>query len=766
LIVELVDKEDGTPSPTAAPPSEETILDLLKQEFEFKTIVQLLELAGVAEIFDEPGTYTLFAPPDYAFSLLPPELVEKLTAPLWKPQLQDVLGYHVLGQIVLSSDLVDGSTPTTLNFESESILINTVPKPKVSPSTRSGEIMITGVNPLYDIIGSNGVIHGIDGVLTPASLTNNVVDTVAAEGYYSILVELVTIAGLGEALSGDGPFTLFGPTDGAFSKLPSGVLDSLKENVEELKKVLLYHVIPYNALGADLVEYGSADSLEGSPLVFEAEGDMVMVNDVKVEGAPFIASNGIIHKIYDVLIPPDLSKVGLGIDIYFDDFPEDISWELFDVCGGPAGVLIAEGRGYGPDVANTAVTVFPYQQVNDGKFLFVIKDSFGDGLCCNHVHNENVGYLITYKFEDIRSDFEMKGEETQEFGSSVDCQTGPDNKAAYAPKFGTPGCDTASETGICTTVGTGLLVGKTVTDEPNGPNTLDGCSDGRDGVYGQDESIEAITVTSVTGEFEPKQMAAGGSAKITAHVFAFCNPEVEDVVDFWTTSEEGEDGLEWNYIGTEKPTVCGFGDVESPNFTLTASPGQAVRAVIRWVAGGDRGPMACPDENDTYTDTDDLVFAIAPTHSACYDFTTHQCKCTKDTCTKEKCNATPGGIWTNTCPEACTCPEFDPPTPSPTPVPGPSEGAACYDISIHKCKCEANLCDREKCTEAGMIWTQTCVPTDSTPEPCTCDDFGRMLSAPLAPLGIPAETECAGYSAGRCAAAAAMGCVWKDNACS
>merc|ERR1719232_1227193 len=609
-------------------------------------------------------------------------------------------------------DIVGGSTPSTLNFESESILINTVPKPKVSPSTRSGEIMITGVFPLYDIVGSNGVIHGIDGVLTPASLTNNVVDTVAAEGYYSILVELVTIAGLGEALSGDGPFTLFGPTDGAFSKLPSGVLDSLKENVEELKKVLLYHVIPDNALGANLVEIGSADSLEGSPLVFEAEGDTVTVNDVKVEGEPFIANNGIIHKIYDVLIPPDVTKVGLGISIYFDDFPEDISWELFDVCGGPAGVLIAEGRGYGPDVANTAVPVFPYQQVNDGKFLFVIKDSFGDGLCCNHVHNENVGYLITYKFEDIMSDFEMKGEETQEFGSSVDC------------------------------------------------------SAGRDGVYGQDESIESITVTSVTGEFEPKQMAAGGSAKITAHVFAFCNPEVEDVVDFWTTSEEGDDGLEWNYIGTEKPTVCGFGDVESPNFTLTASPGQAVRAVIRWVAGGDRGPMACPEENDTYTDTDDLVFAIAPTHSACYDFTTHQCKCTKDTCTKEKCNATPGGIWTNTCPEACTCPEFDPPTPSPTPVPGPSEGAACYDISIHKCKCEAELCDQEKCTAAGMIWTQTCVPTGSTPEPCTCDDFGRMLSAPLAPLGMPAETECAGYSAGRCAAAAAMGCVWKDGACS
>merc|ERR1712003_597018 len=131
--------------------------------------------------------------------------------------------------------------------------------------------------------------------------------------------------------------------------------------------------------------------------------------------------------------------------------------------------------------------------------------------------------------------------------------------------------------------------------------------------------------------------------------------------------------------------------------------GQAVRAIVRWVGSGDPAPKACPDESNTYTDTDDLVFAIAPAHSACYDFTTHKCICT------------------------------------------------------------AELCDKEKCGAAGMIWTQTCVPTESTPNPCTCDDFG--LSAPLAPLGMPAETECAGYSEGRCVAAADVGCVWNNGVC-
>merc|ERR1712176_1755573 len=157
--------------------------------------------------------------------------------------------------------------------------------------------------------------------------------------------------------------------------------------------------------------------------------------------------------------------------------------------------------------------------------------------------------------------------------------------------------------------------------------------------------------------------------------------------------------------------------------------------IVRWVGSGDPAPKACPDESDTYT--------------------------------KEKCNAIPGGIWTNTCPEACTCPDFDPPTPAPTPEPGPTEGAACYDISVHKCKCTAELCDKELCEAANMIWTDTCVGTDNTPEACSCDQFDGILGiAPPAPVGMPAETECAGYSETRCLQAASVGCVWEDGACS
>merc|ERR1712003_123608 len=253
--------------------------------------------------------------------------------------------------------------------------------------------------------------------------------------------------------------------------------------------------------------------------------------------------------------PPD-DGIPMEITINFDQFPEDISWELFNTCAGPAGELLGEGRGYGQVDAFQSVNVFD-QHVEDGTFLFVIKDSFGDGLCCTYGDGSYV--IIANNGAPIISSFEMMSEEAIPFGSEDNCSGDiDDTRASFSSEFGVPGCGTASDTGICTTVGTGLLVAKTVSGEPNGPNTLDGCTDGRDGAHMVDESVEAITVSSVTGEFEPKQMAAGGSAKITAHVNVFCNPNVEDVVDFFTTSDEGEDGPEWKYVGTTVPTACGL----------------------------------------------------------------------------------------------------------------------------------------------------------------------------------------------------------------
>jgi len=337
----------------------------------------------------------------------------------------------------------------------------------------------------------------------------------------------------------------------------------------------------------------------------DVNGDEVIRNNME---NPSSALSAEFHSPGGCDGPPVPGKVKIGINIRFDGFPEDISWEFFNTCGGPAGVKVAEGRGYGQDLANQVYGAFG-GSIEDGKFLFVIKDSFGDGLCCNY---GNGGYEIFYESDSpFSSSFKMSAEETHEFGSLDSCESTPDDRATSPldSDLDAPSCKTVSASGTCTTVGTGLLVGKTVFGEPNGPNTLDECLDGRDGTYKQDESNEAITVMSIGSDMKmPNGPLTGGEkAMIHAHVFAFTNPAVEDVVDFYHASDAYNPS--WEYIGTTQPLVGGLGDVKSPSFTLSNGEMQAVRVIVRWVGAGaytEVGP--CPEGE--YNDIDDLAFAV------------------------------------------------------------------------------------------------------------------------------------------------------------
>jgi uncharacterized surface protein with fasciclin (FAS1) repeats len=133
----------------------------------------------------------------------------------------------------------------------------------------------------------------------------DIVDTAIAAGSFDTLVTAVKAAGLVDTLKGQGPFTVFAPTDDAFAKLPKAQLDALLSDKAALTKVLTYHVVPGKVEAADVVTMTSASTVEGQSLKISV-GDSVMVNNAKVIKTDIDTSNGVIHVIDSVMLPPDM----------------------------------------------------------------------------------------------------------------------------------------------------------------------------------------------------------------------------------------------------------------------------------------------------------------------------------------------------------------------------------------------------------------------------------------------------------------------------
>ena len=133
----------------------------------------------------------------------------------------------------------------------------------------------------------------------------DVVDTAVSAGQFNTLVAAVKAGGLVETLKGEGPFTVFAPTDEAFARLPAGTVENLlrPENKQKLVEVLTYHVVPARAMARDVSGMSSAKTVQGKELKLKVEDGKVMVNGARVIKADVEASNGVIHVIDSVLIP-------------------------------------------------------------------------------------------------------------------------------------------------------------------------------------------------------------------------------------------------------------------------------------------------------------------------------------------------------------------------------------------------------------------------------------------------------------------------------
>jgi len=134
----------------------------------------------------------------------------------------------------------------------------------------------------------------------------DIVDTAVSAGEFKTLAAALGTAGLVDTLKGAGPFTVFAPTDAAFAKLPAGTVENLlkPENKDQLTAILTYHVVAGKVMAADVVKLSEAKTVNGAPVKIAVNGDKVMVNDATVSAADVAASNGVIHVIDTVLLPP------------------------------------------------------------------------------------------------------------------------------------------------------------------------------------------------------------------------------------------------------------------------------------------------------------------------------------------------------------------------------------------------------------------------------------------------------------------------------
>ncbi|MBE2219051.1 MAG: fasciclin domain-containing protein [Ignavibacteria bacterium] len=149
------------------------------------------------------------------------------------------------------------------------------------------------------IIPSNKVFAGGD-------KPQNIVEIAISNGSFTTLVEALKIAGLVDALLGDGPFTVFAPTDEAFAKVPAETLEALLNDKEALTKVLLYHVVSGNVTSGAVVNLKSAETLEGSSVKIKVEDGEVYIDGAKVIAVDVMGTNGVIHVIDSVILPPSL----------------------------------------------------------------------------------------------------------------------------------------------------------------------------------------------------------------------------------------------------------------------------------------------------------------------------------------------------------------------------------------------------------------------------------------------------------------------------
>ncbi|MEM9942441.1 MAG: fasciclin domain-containing protein [Planctomycetota bacterium] len=273
--------------------SQADIVDTAVGAGSFKTLVAAVKAAGLVETLKGEGPFTVFAPTDEAFAKLPEGTVETLLKPENLKKLQGILTYHVVPGSVMAEKVVTLESAKTV--QGSDVTIKVV----------DGSVMINGAKVVKtDIACKNGVIHVIDAVILPPEKKDIVETAVGAEDF-STLVAAVKAAGLVETLQGEGPFTVFAPTNAAFAKIPAATLQDLlkPENKDKLTAILTYHVVAGKVMAEDAVKLTEAKTVNGKSFKIKVENGKVYVDGAQVIKTDIDCKNGVIHVIDSVIMP-------------------------------------------------------------------------------------------------------------------------------------------------------------------------------------------------------------------------------------------------------------------------------------------------------------------------------------------------------------------------------------------------------------------------------------------------------------------------------
>eukprot|EP00747_Dinoflagellata_sp_TGD_P101138 gnl/TRDRNA2_/TRDRNA2_168247_c0_seq3.p1 gnl/TRDRNA2_/TRDRNA2_168247_c0~~gnl/TRDRNA2_/TRDRNA2_168247_c0_seq3.p1 ORF type:complete len:333 (+),score=74.77 gnl/TRDRNA2_/TRDRNA2_168247_c0_seq3:79-1077(+) len=270
-----------------------TIVETAAANGSFNTLVTALGVhqALADNTLNGAGPFTVFAPTDAAFGAMLAELGITAEQLLQREDLPAILMYHVVPGKVMSSDLSNGMAVTTVQGAMAQVSIT-------GSTVAINDAKVTQA----DIECSNGVIHVIDKVLMPPTIVQIAVSTPG----FSTLVAALTKANLVDTLNGAGPFTVFAPTDAAFTTLLSDLGNTAEELLarEDLAEILKYHVASGKVMSTDLSNGMEVETLQGSKATISIDGQTVKVGDATVTSPDVVGANGVVHVIDKVLLPP------------------------------------------------------------------------------------------------------------------------------------------------------------------------------------------------------------------------------------------------------------------------------------------------------------------------------------------------------------------------------------------------------------------------------------------------------------------------------